>query len=246
MGRKTGSEYDEKTFAYICGIIREIGFDYQVQEFDSIGGQSKLRNILVVIPGEIDSLIVIGSHFDGAVLSNDTNHYPAANDNASGVVTNLALIDSLKNGRVKNVSTIVCAFWDGEEVFDGSWAQGSRYFIKNFPDKRRIQYYLNLDSVGHDHALYIKHQGYGRIEQALSLLLTNRRLIYVPINMNATSGGNSDYVSFGNEGVPYLAFGDHNGDMCSYNSHSPNDKVEALSIGRIIIHVKNILDLIRL
>lgn len=245
MGRKTGSEFDLKAFSYLCKTISELGYDFEVQEFDSKGAQCKLRNIIVIVPGSIDSLIIIGSHYDGALLSQETIHYPAANDNASGVVTNLAILDTLKNSNITIVPTLVCAFWDGEEVFDGTWAQGSKYFVNNWQDKQLIWYYINLDSVGHDHVLYVKHMGHGRVNQVLSQVLSNKRLEYVPIDMNPTGGGSSDYVPFGNARIPYIAFGDHNGDMCSYRSHSPNDKVDAISIDRIIVHVKNIIDLIQ-
>ena len=244
MGRKTGSEYDAKAFSYICRVLSMTGYDYQIQEFLSKGGQSILRNIIVTVPGKTDSVIVIGSHYDGAFLSDKTHHYPAANDNASGVVTNIALLDSIKNSGRINTPTIVCGFWDGEEVFDDSWVQGSSYYIRNNQDKELIQYYINLDSIGHDHVLYIKHQGHGSVEHALSRILSNHRLEYSPIDMNAESGGSSDYVPFSHEGIPYLSFGDHNGDMCSFHSHTTNDKVEAISLDRIIIHVRNIMDLI--
>ena len=244
MGRTTGSEFDKKAFSFICRVLSMIGYEYQIQEFNSKGGQSILRNVFVTIPGQTDSLIVIGSHYDGAFLSDRAHHYPAANDNASGVVTNLALLDSLKTFGKNNGPTIVCAFWDGEEVFDNSWVQGSNYFIHNFQDKKLIQYYINLDSIGHNHVLYIKHRGKGQVESALSHILSNHRLRYIPIDMNSDSGGSSDYVPFSHEGIPYLSFGDHNGDMCSFHSHTTNDIVEAISIDRLIVHVKNIMDLI--
>ena len=244
MGRKTGTEYDEKTFNYLSETIAKLGYGFSVQDFQSNNGACLLKNLLVTIPGQSDSIIVIGSHFDGACLSNSITHYPAANDNASGVVTNLALLDSIAQGGIIPHFTVVCAFWDGEEVFDGTWAQGSRYYVNNCEYKELIKYYINLDSVGHDHNLYIKYKGSGMVNRALSTILSNNRLNYVPIDMNNTSGGSSDYVPFGNAGIPYLAFGDHNEDMCFNRSHSEKDVIGAISIDRIVIHVANILDLI--
>lgn len=247
MGRKTGSVYDEMTFNYLCEAISAIGFSYDVQVFKSSGGNSILRNIIIKVEGAGDRSIVIGAHYDGALLSSKNVHYPAANDNASGVVTVLALLDTLKRSAIKPNLNMIIALWDGEEVFDGSWAQGSRYFVQNCgKNKGSILYYLNLDSVGHNHVLYIKHKGPGFINDVVNALISNGRLLYVPIDMNNNNGGSSDYVSFGQVGIPYISFGDHNDDMCSFNSHSINDVVEAISIDRIIIHVANLLDLIQL
>ena len=243
-GRKTGSAYDKMTFDYLCKTVKAIGYDYKVQEFTSYGGVASLRNLLVEVPGMIDSTIVIGSHFDGARLSYTGEHYPAANDNASGVVTNLALLDTLKQMMITPRYNIVCAFWDGEESFDGSWAQGSAHFVKTCDDTNRILFYLNLDSVGHDHGLYIRHRGHGTVEKALSTILSKERLVYTTVDMNKNRSGSSDYVSFAQADIPYLNFCDHRGDMCSFKSHSVYDVPEAVSIDRLITHIKNILDII--
>lgn len=245
MGRKTGSLYDEKAFNYICRMLHNMDYSYDIQVFASNGGKSTLRNIVVEVPGAREEKIIIGAHYDGPLLSNTSVHYPAANDNASGVVTLMALLDTLKTGNLLPKCSLVCSFWDGEEVFDGSWAQGSRHFVKAIEHKEGILFYLNLDSVGHNHVLYIKHKGHGYIDDVVNTLIANGRLSYVPIDMNNDNGGSSDYVPFGQAGIPYISFGDHNGDMCSFKSHSINDLIEAISLDRIVVHVENILDFIQ-
>ena len=243
-GRRTGSIYDEKTFSFLCQTISRMGYEIETQRFLSKGGQDSLRNVFVRIPGEIDSLIIIGSHYDGARLSDVSFHYPAANDNASGVVTNLALMDSIKRSGFKPRASVICAFWDGEESFDGTCFQGSSFFVNSLNNKEIIRFYLNLDSVGHEHVLYLRNRGHGAVEKALRTLLSNDRFSYVPVDMNKNSGGGSDYVSFGKAGIPYLNFCDHNGDMCEYKSHSEYDVVEAVSLNRIKKHILNVLDIL--
>ena len=246
MGRKTGSIYDEMAFNYLCETVDKLGYSYSIQEFPSLHGNSILRNIIVELEGTNDKVIVIGAHYDGAELSEGDTHFPAANDNASGVITVLALLDSLKRGGVNPGPSLICALWDGEEVYDGSWAQGSRYFVRSYKkNKDDILFYLNLDSVGHEHALYIKHKGHGSVEEALKTLISNKRLSYVTIDMNDGKKGSSDYVSFDQNDIPYLSFGDHNGDMCAYSSHSPKDMIEAVSMSRIAVHVENIMDIVQ-
>ncbi len=225
--------------------LSENGYSYDTQVFSSAGGMSTLRNIIVRVPGTSTSEVIIGAHYDGPLLSNEKVHYQAANDNASGVVTLMALLDTLKLGLITPKYNLICAFWDGEEVFDGSWIQGSSYFVKTYEHREDVLFYLNLDSVGHNHVLYVKHKGHGFVDEVVKAMAENGRLSYIFVDMNDDNGGSSDYVPFGQNGIPYISFGDHNGDMCYYSSHSVNDKVEAISLNRLVVHINNIIDMIQ-
>lgn len=244
-GRKTASRGDSLAFELIKSEVCKMGYAPMEKTFCTTSGYL-LRNLQVLLQGEIDSTIVIGSHYDGPVQSSVSAHYPAANDNASGVVTTLSVLETLSKMKLFAKPSLEFCFWDGEEVFDGSCFWGSRYYVSSLNNKKLVEYYINLDSVGHNHDLYVKHKGYKYVPHLLSNIYSNNRFSYIDIDMNETGGGSSDYVPFGNVGIPYIGFGDHNGSQCSYPSHSVNDLPEAVSLDRISKHVENIIDMLGL
>ena len=58
------------------------------------------RNIIVHVGIVKDTVIVVGAHYDGPLESNLLEKYPAADDNASGVVTVLLLLKQFKENKV--------------------------------------------------------------------------------------------------------------------------------------------------
>ena len=83
MGRRSGTVGDSLACMYILDVVSQIGYEPKLVSFQTEQGKT-LRNIEIVIPGTTDSLAVIGAHYDGAVMSHDGVHYPAAEDNGSG------------------------------------------------------------------------------------------------------------------------------------------------------------------
>ena len=143
-GRRAGSIYDSLAFSYLKNEIEKLGYDYSIQDFHTENG-SLLRNLVVDVFGGCDSTIIIGSHYDGVIA-------PAANDNASGCVTSLIILDSLQRGGFQeNRYNIKICFWDSEEVFEGNAFRGSRYFVSSYDDIGAVVLYLNLDTIGHLH-----------------------------------------------------------------------------------------------
>lgn len=230
-GRKTGSAADSISFLFICKRITELGYDYETQLFKTESGTT-IRNIIVPVPGIIDSVVIIGSHYDGANLSNENTHYPAANDNASGVVTNLALLDSLKHRDYQPKYTLKCCFWDSEESFEGKPFRGSEHFISNCNYLDSIILYTNLDTIGHLHEyMGIVRSGNKRISKLASYvvgLCDYEFMIRSPFD-----GQFSDYVSFMNHGVEYIGLHDHYDTNCMYPNHSPQDEVKYISVEKL-------------
>lgn len=99
----------------------------------------ELENILVHIPGAIDSTIVVGAHYD-SFPSRSNNLLPGADDNVSGVSILINLANQL-SGKILKYN-IVIAFWDAEEI--GRY--GSKHFIET--NEHNIIYYINIDTCG--------------------------------------------------------------------------------------------------
>lgn len=245
LGRKTGSLGDSLARAYIIDELRLMGYEPVQQEFYTDSG-IRLENLLVTIPGENDSTIVIGAHFDGAKQSTSKLHYPAAEDNASGVVALLSFLRVEKDSKVNTPYTITCCFWDSEEVFEGTAFRGSKFFLKNVKDKGLILMYENLDAIGHEHDLLricYWDWGTGRLLKAYDKLISNGRFNYK--GEPTQSGGFSDFAAFNSAKIPYIAYHDHDvSEPCSHPNHSTEDKPEYISIDRLLKIVENTRDII--
>ena len=242
QGRRAGTEGNQRAFIFLKRTVKEMNYDLKDQVFETANG-STLHNIIVTIPGLSDSTVVIGAHFDGAVQSNANDHYQAAEDNASGTVTLLMLLKSLKITPLKTDRTIMCCFWDGEEVFESKTFWGSTYFVQNLAKELipQILHYQNLDTIGHDHdgcnEIYIEFLGNSRINQFAHALSQNGRFVY---HISESTFFNSDYTPFYQAGIPFINFHDHYGFRCDHPNHSINDTKEAISISRLVKIVHNV------
>ncbi|MBQ6310480.1 MAG: M28 family peptidase [Bacteroidales bacterium] len=235
MGRRIGTKGGANAYEFLVAELGKFGLTPVTQEFNA-GNGLLARNIIITIPGQIDSSIVIGAHYDGANESYDDYHYPAANDNASGCVALLHLIQQCILKPVPTKYTIVFCFWDGEEVYEDSSYKGSRYYLQNNADIRKILFYINLDCIGHKHKdhpeVYLSFNGNERLKRTASKITQSN---YLDLVISLTPGRlNSDNVPFNSNGIPYLYFHDHNGFSCPNPSHSLADSPIAISISRLI------------
>ena len=139
-GRKTGTEGCRKTADYIVGELVEMGYSPKLEDF-FYHNSIPMRNIIVEIPGDNDSILIVWAHYDGAVNS---SKHQAANDNASGIITLLSIAKSIH----PNKNTILLCFWDGEEGTEGTAFNGSSYFVKHFSKMDFVKWYCNIDCCG--------------------------------------------------------------------------------------------------
>ena len=226
LGRKTGSRECKLASEYIAAELLDMGYTPYYQEFlfkDSI----VMRNVLVKIPGQTDSLVVIGAHYDGAVLSTE---HSAANDNASGVVTLLSIAKGLTETQFN--STALLCFWDGEESTSRSVFNGSSYFVNTIDHADRIKWYCNLDCCGRqDSNIYYF---YSQVLQddcnkALDLVLKQDTDI-LPIIRKVKDKQGSDYESFARRGIPIWGWCDIG--VLEY-IHTQKDVVNMISVEKI-------------
>lgn len=242
QGRRIGTEGNELAFEFLKKEISGMGYIPEVQLFETESGVIG-RNIIVSIPGQTDSTIIVGGHYDGAMCSTDFNHYQAANDNASGVVTLLLFLKRFKETSFMFTRTVVCCFWDGEETFEGRAFRGSRHYVSIMPSSslRYVLHYENLDTIGHDHdnVVFVEYLGNDRVERMVQQLSLNGRFTY---RVSACSFFNSDYAPFYSAGIPIVNYHDHYDKGCDHPNHSLKDTKDVISVSRLVKIVHNVID----
>lgn len=234
QGRKTGTNGCKEFADYLISELNTLNFQPQEQKFmfrDSIN----MKNIYVTIPGIIDSIIVVGAHYDGAVNS---SIYQAANDNASGITCLLSICKKFSQNNITPNKTIILAFWDGEEYTTSSAFNGSHYFVNNYPQINKIYSYGNLDTIGRlndcmfyqvDVSIYFKPVFY--IDLMSSIINSGNRVNNTySIEYKSWNKSGSDYVSFRDKNIPFWGWNDVN---CREYIHTVNDNLSYISISKI-------------
>ena len=234
-GRMSGTKGGKIAFEYIKKQISSMGYELEIDSFNY--KDVTLRNVIVPTGKVKDTVIVVGAHYDGQHESSLLKKYPAANDNASGVVTVLLLLQKFKSLKNPPHYPILFCFWDGEEYCYGEAFKGSRHFVEN--NKKEIRYYINIDTVGHDHdqtnTMSFLYWGEDMLDKTNEILKSNSfNFRYLKA---AKGKGTSDQVPFEDKGIPYLFFYDSSTSKhqeCGHDLHSVNDIPEAVSIERMV------------
>lgn len=104
------------------------------------------RNVLGYLPAnsksKVDSLVLVGAHYDHQGALGEDSFFPGANDNASGVAMLLDIAEHFVERR-RSKDVLFVAF-SGEEV----GLLGSKEFVRSPPvDLSRISLVVNLDMV---------------------------------------------------------------------------------------------------
>ena len=234
-GRKAGTDGNFHAYQFIVSETSKMGYSPHTMEFTHNSG-TVLRNILVTVNGDIeDSLFIVGAHFDGQNKSNGNNHYQAANDNGSGVVTALSFLDSLT--RIdKPRYTVIVGFWDGEEAIISPAYKGSTYFVNQIEDTKSVVLYVNMDTIGHSHdntlllGWYAGNQ-LSRVKKITGEIVWDRLFDYSVVERKK-GAGSSDYTCFSRAEIPYISFTDGFLD-CDHRLHSVLDTKDAIDLSRL-------------
>ena len=144
IGRLTGSEGLRWATNYISNALVSLGYSVEVQNWSRSGHAD--RNVVARKPGVISPTeeVYFVAHVDGVQTSSE--RFPAADDNASGVIDNLELARILSNYSFSR--TVVLLFSTGEE--QGTLGVKS-YLAELSPEElSSIKYVINLDMVGYD------------------------------------------------------------------------------------------------
>ncbi|MBI5115002.1 M28 family peptidase [Candidatus Poribacteria bacterium] len=222
--------------AYIMDALARSGLDVREQPFVSHTplGLKQMKNMVGVIPGPADSIIIIGAHYDTKLIKEFP--FVGANDGASGVAVLLELARILPAR--KNPATIWLVFLDGEEALV-RWSAadslyGSRHMVSRLTESgeiSKVRAMILLDMVGDAH-----------LSLEVELLSTSwlrklvwdkaRKLGYTAYFTDNPESIQDDHVPFLKHGVPALDIIDfHYGPASRTNEywHSPADSIENVS-----------------
>jgi len=117
----------------IRDLFQEAGCTIEEQQVDKHSG-----NVICTLPGQTDSAIVVGAHFDFG------EHGTGMVDNWSGTSLLPSLYQALKN-RPRQHTYVFVAFAAQKRQYLGSWR-----YIQNLTSeqKARVRAYINLDCLG--------------------------------------------------------------------------------------------------
>lgn len=237
IDRTAGSQGEYKTALYIEKLMQDCSLSYFIQETYeqefNIGGGKKSRNIIGVHKSSTENAptIVLGAHYD----NNYTKHASlGALDNASGVVVNLALMQTLCTQNFN--FNIIFAFFGAGNLNNA----GSKHFINSLSmeNKNNLLLYINFDSIGFGEYTYY-YAGdsansftsvFSFSKYNISKMPTNAKISTV-LSQNAQAythqGLISDNVSFIQEGIKSLTFfsGNLNGVNAGYKESAVNQNI---------------------
>jgi hypothetical protein len=140
--RPMGSPAERRAMAYALRKFHEDGLSEvylmpmseAVSEMTARPTNTSSGVAVGVLPGESDSMIVIGGHIDSA-----GPEIPGANDDGSGAATVIELARVLS--QKKHHATLVFCCFGGEE----QGTRGSQFFVKTFPRLDHVRLMLQAD-----------------------------------------------------------------------------------------------------
>ena len=210
--------------------------DTNIQEFINIGKEVRtLKNIIALIPGIEEGVVVIGAHYDhlgvDTTLSGD-NCFNGADDNASGVSAVLQIAKAVKASGERPRRSILFALWDGEE----KGVLGSRYFVKKFPYMNYVVAYMNFDMIGRGpeekplHLSYLYTAANPLFGDWLRADMKQYKFALEPFyNASENLLGGSDNVPFARAGVPIVWY--HTEGHPDY--HRPSDTADKINYPKL-------------
>ena len=166
------------------------------------------RNVIGLLPGETDELVVLGAHFDHLGLQERgwgaTDKTPVihngADDNASGTSGMLEVARLLAAGPKLRRGILFMAY-SGEEL----GLLGSRHFVdKPTVDLGRIKAMVNFDMIGRLRGRELLIYGTTTAKELPALVESAADEAGIDIRVTAALPGNSDHDSFLKKDIPVL------------------------------------------
>jgi glutaminyl-peptide cyclotransferase len=206
--RPSGSQAIAQTQDYILTQLKSDGCTTEVDAFnaDTPIGRLPMKNILVKIPGDDSSIILLGTHYDSLLRQDIT--FVGADDSASStaVMLELARLLCAKHGK----HAVWIAFFDGEEAMK-SWSEtdsryGSRQMAARFAatgDLAKIKAFLLADMVG-SRSLHFARESTSTPSLVDLMWATAAKLGYSQVFLNTSSGAEDDHDSFLKRKVPSM------------------------------------------
>jgi hypothetical protein len=175
-------------------------------------------NVICVLPGETQQVIVVGAHTDKVDSFGD-----GVVDNWTGAVLLPALLDSL-GGQLRHHTLIFVGF-SGEE----KGLVGSQFYVDHLTDEQRvhIEGVVNFDSLGLGPTeVWASHADKALLDALASVAGASK----LPVTaMNVPEGATADSESFARYRIPRITL--HSVTEKSWRIlHSPSDKLAAIKM----------------
>ncbi|MDD5544032.1 MAG: M28 family peptidase [Acidobacteriia bacterium] len=161
--RPSGSQANYATQQFILGTLHGYGISAEQDRFVAITprGKISMNNIIAKIPGESPEILIIAGHYDTKLF--DSFRFVGANDGGSSAAFVLEMAHALKQR--KNLFTMWCVFFDGEEAV-GEWSDndsvyGSRHMVEELRRQHlieKVRAMILVDMIG-DRDLDILKEG---------------------------------------------------------------------------------------
>lgn len=154
--------------------------------------QAKSSNLICTLPGETDSVILLGAHFDGIYSGQ------AVADNWSGALLLPTVYEDIKTQPRKH--TFVFAAFTGEEA----GLLGSEHYAKTLTkeDRSRLRAVVNVDTLGLSNTKVWVKRADPELTRVISMVAAALKL---PIAaMNADGAGDSDSHPFVDRRIPVI------------------------------------------
>lgn len=229
-GRLVGTEGNAKARKFIAQRFEELGIEpFQGSfthpfTFTRRGEEKKGINVIGMIQGVSDSVILITAHYDHVGVR-DSLIYNGADDNASGTAALLAFSEYFSQSKPKH--TLVFAALDAEE----GGLRGARALAQDSVFLEKVVLNINMDMISQNdkNELYaVGTYHYPELKPVLEQIETGDiHLLFGhdrPEDGNQNWTGASDHGAFHAKGIPFIYFGveDHE------HYHKPTDEFETI------------------
>ena len=125
-------------------ILNETSTSIKVNIDQKLKLKVKQKNIIAIVPGNCDSILVFSAHYDHLGKMGNEVYFPGASDNASGTSLMLALANYYKQIETNKYTMVFIAF-SGEEA----GLLGSQYFVDHpLVNLKKIKFLTNIDIAG--------------------------------------------------------------------------------------------------
>jgi glutaminyl-peptide cyclotransferase len=237
--RPSGSTALAQTQDYILTQLKSDGCTTEVDAFnaDTPIGRLPMKNILVKIPGDDSSIILLGTHYD-SLLRHDIT-FVGADDSASStaVMLELARLLCAKHGK----HAVWIAFFDGEEAMK-TWSDtdsryGSRQMAARMAaggDISEIKAFLLADMVG-SRSLHFARESTSTPSLVDLMWATAAKLGYSQIFLDTSSGAEDDHDSFLKRKVPSMDVIDFDRQQDVPFWHTADDTLDKISAKSLAI-----------
>ena len=197
-------------------LFRESQCEGEHFEIQKVRG-SDLGNIICLLPGASDSVIIVGAHFD------HTNLGHGAVDNWSGAAMLPSLYQSMATEKRKHTYVFI-GFTEEERGLIGS-----EYYARTLsPEFRsKVRAMINLDALGLSTPAIWLSQGDARLAGLLKAVADGMKVPLIAVNVEQVAS--SDSVSFSKRNIPSLTIHSIRQETLSV-IHSPRDTLSAIKL----------------